>query len=102
MIIRTRIFITAAIVCHVLLASRVVTSQTPPPSPLLASSAQPSDQEEVTIQAVQQEKDGPVYKLRGEVEIHYRTYILYANEVTYNSATGEADLEGHVVLDGGP
>ena len=102
MIIRTRFFITAVLVCHVLLAPRVVTSQTPPPSPLLEPSAGSADEEEVTIRAVQQEKDGSVYRLRRDVEIHYRTYILYADEVTYNSATGDSDLEGHVVLDGGP
>jgi LPS-assembly protein len=98
MIIRTRIFITAAIVCHLLLAPRVVTSQTPPPS----APAPSADEEEVTVRAVQQEKHGSLFKLRGEVEIRYRTYILYADEVTYNSATGDTDLEGHVVLDGGP
>jgi LPS-assembly protein len=100
MIIRTRIFITAVCVCHLLLAPRVVTSQTPPPSVLPTASARP--EEEVTIRAVQQEKDGTLYKLRGEVEVHYRAYVLYADEVTYNSATGDTDLEGHVVLDGGP
>ncbi|MBZ5655551.1 MAG: LPS assembly protein LptD [Acidobacteriia bacterium] len=102
MIVRTRIFITAALACHLLLAPRVVTSQTPPPMALPAAPVQTADEEEVTIKAVQQEKDGSLYKLRGEVEIHYRTYILYADEVTYNSATGDTDLEGHVVLDGGP
>ena len=29
-------------------------------------------------------------------------YILRADEVTYNSDTGEATADGHVVLDGGP
>ena len=102
MIVRTRIFITAVVACHLLLASRVVTSQTPPPSALPAARDPAADEEEVTIQAVQQEKDGALYKLRGKVEIHYRTYILSADEVTYNSATGDTELEGHVVLDGGP
>ena len=54
------------------------------------------------IQAVQQEKDGPLFKLRGQAEIHYRSYVLYADEITYNSATGDTELEGHMVLDGGP
>ena len=43
-----------------------------------------------------------MYKLRGHVEIHYGTYALYADEVTFNSDTGEAVGEGHMVLDGGP
>lgn len=116
MITRSRIFITAALVCHLLLASGIVTSQTLPPAaatvtpPVTAASAVPASatgpagqtEEEVTIRAVQQEKDGSVYHLRGGVEIHYRTYILGADEVTYHAESGDSELEGHVVLDGGP
>jgi LPS-assembly protein len=116
--IRSRIFITAAWVCHLLLASGIVTSQTLPPAPATASASaeapvvpsappatsanQAQTEEEITIRAVQQEKDGSVYHLRGEVEIHYRTYILRAGQVTYNADTGDSELEGHVALDGGP
>jgi LPS-assembly protein len=59
-------------------------------------------EEPVTIRAVQQEKDGSIYHLRGEVKIEYRTYILHADQVTYNAGTGDSELEGHVMLDGGP
>jgi LPS-assembly protein len=112
MISRTRFLITAALVCHLLLAPKLVTSQlrstlaeksdanssvSPPYDP---SSIQRG--EEVRIQAIEQEKDGPVYTLRGHVEVHYGTYALYADEMTYNSDTGEASGEGHLVLDGGP
>jgi len=111
MIFRTRLLITAAFVCHLLLAPRLVTSQllSRPdqagiPSrdivPVAPSSIR--REEDVRIQAIEQEKDGPVYKLRGHVEIRYGTYTLYADEVTYDSDTGEASGEGHVVLDGGP
>lgn len=106
MIFRYRILITAVSLCHLLLAPGVVTSQTPPPPDAVSASlpAAPSSEieDEVTIRAVQQEKDGSLYKLRGQAEIHYRNYVLYADEVTYNSATGDTQLEGHVVLDGGP
>jgi LPS-assembly protein len=106
MIFRTRILITAILVCHLLLTPGIVTSQTPPPadSALTPLPAVPSSQtgEDVEIQAVQQEKDGPTYKLRGQAEIRYRSYILHADAVTYDSSSGEAQLEGHVVLDGGP
>ncbi len=54
------------------------------------------------MRAVEQEKDGSIYHLRGDAEIDYRTYILHADEITYNSDTGDSELEGHVVLDGGP
>jgi LPS-assembly protein len=111
MIIRSRIIITTAWVCHLLLAPGIVTSQTLPPpdavsvsEPAHALPAVPAGQteEEVTIRAVEQEKDGSIYHLRGEVEIRYRTYILHANQVTYNADTGDSELESHVVLDGGP
>jgi LPS-assembly protein len=116
MIIRSRIFITAALVCHLLLAPGIVTSQTLPPAaatisapetapamdPALPTASASQTEEEVTIRAVEQEKDGSVYHLRGRVEIHYRTYILYADQVNYNADTADSELEGHVVLDGGP
>src|SRR4030095_2826933 len=108
-IFRTRFLITAAFVCHLLLAPPLVTSQ------LLAVPSQESagnqaisvapessmPGEEVRIEATTQEKDGPIYKLRGHVEIRYGSYSLYADEVTYNDDTGEATGEGHMVLDGG-
>jgi LPS-assembly protein len=121
---RSRIFITLAVLCHLLLASGVVTSQTLPPdtatdapsdkvrenAPPLASNsnsenmvkATGSAEEEVTIKAVQQEKEGSIFHLRGGAEIDYRHYILRADQITYNSDTGDSQLEGHVVLDGGP
>jgi len=116
MIIRSRIFITAALVCHLLLAPGIVTSQTLPPAaatisapetapamaPALPTASASQTEEEVTIRAVEQEKDGSIYHLRARVEIHYRTYILYADQVNYNADTGDSELEGHVVLDGGP
>jgi LPS-assembly protein len=100
MISRYRIFITAVFICHLLLASGIVTSQTLPP-------VKPADlsnqaEQEVTIRAVQQEKDGPIYHLRGNAEIYYGTYILRADQMTYNSDTGDSEAEGHVILDGGP
>jgi LPS-assembly protein len=120
MITRSRIFITAALACHLLLASGIVTSQTLPPAgapvggpesasaagsdPATAPAGGASNQteEEVTIRAVHQEKDGSIYHLRGKAEIYYRTYLLRADEITYDADTGDSEEEGHVVLDGGP
>ena len=101
---RTRFLITAAFVCHLLLAPPIVTSQLLSGSKKSQEPSAPSSvrEQEVTIRALQQEKDGAVFKLRGQAEIHYGTYILYADSVDYNSATGEAIADGHVVLDGGP
>ncbi len=104
---RTRFLITAALVCHLLLAPCIVTSQ------LLSPSGQPDTrsslptspstvrEQDVTIRALQQEKDGVVYKLRGQAEIHYGAHVLHADSVDYNSETGDAIADGHVVLDGG-
>src|SRR6202163_3563582 len=105
MITRSRIFITAAFVCHLLLTAGIVTSQTLPPDPGSAApppAPAPKRQEDVTIRAVEQEKIGVIYHLRGKGEIHYRTYILRADKITYNSDSGDSELEGHVLLDGGP
>jgi LPS-assembly protein len=60
------------------------------------------DLESTTLCALEQEKTGDVYKLRGNAEIHYRNYILHADEVTYDSDTGAATGTGHFTLDGGP
>ena len=106
MIFRTRILITAVGLCHLLQAHSLITGRTLPTASDAGSPfpSAPSSQagEPVTLRAVQQEKDGDVYKLRGASEIHYRDYILHADEVTYNSATDDTIVEGHVVLDGGP
>ena len=91
--------ITAAWVCHLLLAPALVTSQLLSPTTAVPN---PAEGEPVTIRALEQEKDGFVYHLRGQVEIHYLSYVLYADEMTYNQQTGEVTAEGHVVLDGGP
>ena len=56
----------------------------------------------MTIKALTQEKAGSVYKLRGSAEIDYESYILRADEIVYDSATGAVQASGHIVLDGGP
>ena len=111
MISRTRFLITAALVCHLLLSPGLVTSQLLSSSqgpishsagPVPADSAKVRREQEVTIKAIQQEKNGALYTLRGAAEIRYETFSLFADEITYNSDTGEATAEGHVVLEGGP
>src|SRR5438093_2237087 len=101
---RTSWLIPAAVVCHLLLASPLVTSQLLPASP--ASGPLPQAPEKpsvpVTIEALQQEKNGPVYQLTGNVRILYGVYTLSADRVTYNQDSGEAQAEGHIVLEGGP
>ncbi len=122
MTLRTRFLITALFLCHHLLATALVTSQllaeksdeaaTPSPaeqksettssSTPCARQAATQDSDSATICADQQEKAGNVYKLHGHAEVHYRTYVLRADEVTYDSDSGEATAAGHFSLDGGP
>lgn len=102
---RTRFVITGLLLCHLLLLVPVVTCQLPTPATAPAASAQspallPS--EEVTIKAQTQGKDHDIYHLQGDVEITYRSYILRADEVTYNQATGDMSATGDVVFEGGP
>lgn len=56
----------------------------------------------VTIRARQQEKQGDVFTLRGDVEIDYLSYVILADQVTYNSATGDLTADGHLQVTGGP
>ena len=115
---RNRFLITATFLCHSILVPPLVTSQLRSDIAVFSSQtpgiatrdsitpcakqAQVSERDEPVICAVRQEKDGSIYKLQEDVEVHYRTYILRADEVTYNSDTGEAVAAGHFTLDGGP
>src|SRR5437764_10719935 len=123
MILRTRFLITALFLCHQLLAHGLVTRQllfdqepktdssvpdtakgpsNPAYTTACATQAATQDTNSTTICALQQEKDGDVYKLRGNAEIHYRDYVLRADELTYDSNTGETTAIGHFTIDGGP
>src|SRR5216683_8168302 len=123
MTLRNRFLITAVVLCHLLLVPPLVTSQLPPVNNVpetprastlaqepaipatpcaLAAAAQRERGEVNTICAIQQEEEGGIYKLHGAVEIYYGTYVLRADEATYNSQTKEAAAAGHFALDGGP
>jgi LPS-assembly protein len=124
MTLRTRFLITAVMLCHQLLASGLVTRQllsaadetdAPAAQKKSPKSAPPEDagtvcaeraatqlKDGTIICAIQQEKIGDVYQLHGEAEIHYQTYVLRADEATYDSDSGEATASGHFRLDGGP
>ena len=61
--------------------------------------------EEVTIETApggSQEKIGDVYHLRGGVTITFRRYVVRADEISYDSASGEITANGHLSFDGGP
>jgi LPS-assembly protein len=130
-ICRFRFLITAAWVCHLLVAPQLVTSQllsssslefpsvaglqppeidlpllqaeqnSPPPSPPTAAPS-PGEGEEVLMRSAHQEKVHDVYTLRGDAQVNYRNYVLRGDEITYNPKTGDSTATGHVVFDGGP
>lgn len=92
--------------CHLLLLCFLLTSgllvaQAAPNQPI-ASTTSKKPGEDVTIQAVQQEKIGDLYKLRGSVVIHFRNFVIYADDVTYNDSNGDVVANGHLVFEGGP
>ena len=95
--IRKRIFITAAFLCHLLIVPGIVTAQLrcPPPSAAALRG------EVADVCAIEQEKEGSIYKLHHRGKIAFRSYILWADEATYDSDSGEVEAEGHVLLEGG-
>jgi LPS-assembly protein len=129
MISRSRFLITAIVVCHLLFAHCLVTSQlrtgpsllfpsvaglAPPdvvfhgfeqqPEPPAGAAPAPSTlaPDEVLLQADQQEKQKNIFRARGHVVMHYRNYVMRSDYASYDSNTGVITAIGHVVLDGGP
>ncbi len=121
--LRTRFLITALFLCHQLLVPALVTSQLLSASDRTPNlSAQDNTQkipsasattacanravtqlkDGTLICATSQEKVGDIYSLHGNSEIYYRNYVLAADDVTYDSNSGEATASGHFMLDGGP
>ena len=58
----------------------------------------------VEIEAVNQNWDEQrqTWTLSGQVVIHYRDYVIRADNVTYNRATTELEADGHLQVSGGP
>ena len=100
---RIRIFITALLLSHLLLLLSLVHAQSSEQQAAPATqqtTAHLLTGEEVTIYAKTLEKQGNVYTLKGDVEIDYRTYVLRAEEITYDQDSGDVNATGKVVLDG--
>lgn len=108
-----RFVITVALLCHLFRGLPLVISQAHPEAPgQQAPSAEQqllgkvqlsgSEGEPLTITADRQEQQGDLSTLQGNVEIHFRGYIVGADRITYNKASGDVLAEGHVALDGGP
>ena len=121
MTLRNRFLITLAILCHLVMVTPLVTGQLPSDDSSAISQANEAKEKAVdskttpcgkafaqqsnnhpTLCAIEQERDGDIYKLHGAVEIYYETYVLKSDEATFNSDTNEATATGHFALDGGP
>ncbi|ABF39165.1 Organic solvent tolerance protein OstA-like protein [Candidatus Koribacter versatilis Ellin345] len=96
--------------CHLLLLCCLLTSgllaqknlKSEKTSPAIKSSQSSRPPEDVLIEAREQEKIGSIYKLRGNVVIRFRGFVLHSDEITYDDSTGEVQATGHLVLEGGP
>src|SRR4051812_32958448 len=123
MTLRYRIISTLLLLCHVFVLPAIVTCQAPADVPA-ASRQSPENQEktqaprpkthlagpneegeEVTIETAPggfQEKVGDVYHLKGGVVITFRSFVVRADEITYDTKSGELIANGHLSFDGGP
>ena len=110
--VRTFLFITALMLCHLQLRPQTLTKQFPsasgpsslpdaPDYPIAEVVAAPPSGVSVRLESKQQEKHGSVYTLSGDVKIDYKDYTLTADKVSYDDETKEAEADGHVRLQGG-
>ncbi len=56
----------------------------------------------VQWEAQRQTRVGDTWTLTGDVVVHYRDYILRADNVVYHQATSELEADGHLQVAGGP
>lgn len=62
----------------------------------------PADEgDPLTTEADTQEQHGDLVRLSGDVVVTFRGRVLHADLVTYDKATGNVALDGHVLLTGG-
>jgi LPS-assembly protein len=106
--------ITAIVLCHLFRGVPLVISQARPEATIAQQSAtvpgestgkiqvSAAEGEPLTIKANQLEEQGNVATLRGDVEAHFRDYILHADTITYDRSTTLVTAEGHISFDGGP
>jgi LPS-assembly protein len=110
--VRTFLFITALMLCHLQLRPQTLTKQFPsatgpsslpdaPDYPIAEVVAAPPSGVVARLESKQQEKHGNIYTLTGEVRIDYKDYTLTADKVSYDDETKDAEADGHVRLQGG-
>src|SRR5690242_17203920 len=108
---RLQFVITAIVLCHLFRGVPLVISEarpeaapaqeSTPVSGLSTGKIQVSaaEGEPLTIKANQLEEQGNVTTHRGDVEAHFRDYILHADSITYDRSTSVVTAEGHISFD---
>ena len=70
--------------------------------PVAEPEPEPSTGTPVEWEAKHQEWAGDTLTLTGDVVVHYRDYVIRADNVVYNRATTELEADGHLQIAGGP
>jgi LPS-assembly protein len=125
---RSFLFITAVMLCHTFMMGQALINALPPAqsetqsqnsSRQLPASGLPDDPGQEAMPVAQPEPSaaagvpvswkadrqtwvGKTATLYGVTEFHYRDYVLSADKITYDQATTGVDVEGHILLTGGP
>jgi len=116
---RNLVFITLLGLCHLQVGGQALTNALPPAQQEAASSSLPDDPAQEMLPVAQAEPApvtgipveaaagtqtwvGNTWTGNGNVEFHYRDYVLHADRVTYDRSTSEVLAEGHVQVAGGP
>jgi LPS-assembly protein len=119
---RNLVFITLLALCHLQLGGQTLTNALPPATqdpgtdsaaqlpddpgqevlPIAQPEPAPAAGVPVQIEAQRQTRVGDVWTLSGDVVVHYRDYILRADNVIYHQSTSELEADGHLQVAGGP
>jgi len=111
--------ITGMVLCQQMMHAQVLSPQAPPvahsdssslpdapnPNGIAYPTADPVPPEQtgetVSIVSDMQTKTGTIYAAEGNVVLTYKDYVLHADKLTYDAATGRTTAEGHLLLTGG-
>ncbi len=89
-------------ICHVFLLlfllSGIAFCQPAQPRPRYARSSPPPSRDEIFVEAVTQNKEGPWHRLRGHARLETSEILLLADEMDYNEDTGYAEARGNAYL----
>ncbi len=121
---RSLVFITLLALCHLQLGGQALTNALPSAAqgpnsadgvglplpedpgqealPIAQPEPAPATGVPVHWEAQRQTRLGDTWTLSGDVVVHYRDYIVRADQVVYHQSTSELEAEGHLQVAGGP